>query len=775
MLLSGALSNSVIAQEDASSAENSSEEDSVEVVNVQGFRSSLNAALQQKRDSVGTRETIIAEDIGKFPDLNIADSLARVPGITIEQDAGEGRNIQIRGLGSRFVKTTINGMESAAAGAGTDAAGGSNRTRAFDFNIFASELFTQVDIYKTVSAELEDGGISGNVNLNTASPLAKEGFNGSYNINARYNDISEETTPLASFIVSNNWDNTFGALLSVAYNEGIVQSEGASTVRWSDGGSAEGRSRARITPTNGFSAEQLNDLYVPRIPRYSIFEKTQERLGVTAAFEYRPTDDFSIKADFLHAKLDTEMNEYQYSALIRSNPSGIDPMTIVVTDDNDIIAGAFTDVDIRSEARQDVSTSEFNQLTLKANWLITDDLKMTAFVGEGRSTLDVPQQITFALDSNDSTFAYSWDNSYDPLTLINNGVTGNIISGGQNNMDMPSFAFIPGSSPEAGRQYTNSDLASAMTNADAYSLGLARHRKEYIDSENDSIRLDFEYFLNDELTLKFGVGDRSFETEYTTFRNDYRHPQVDRDNDGDLEDVSRESFPIYDFLVPAEDKLGSVYGDVLAAFGANFGNAVDIPRGSSLSTATWFAPNYAKLLADFRNEDYFQPLQEYDRGYRIVEEVFTVYAQLDFEYPLFDSEIRGNVGLRYIDNTNKSYSANRDALSNRGFVIADPSLVLYTESVSKSDDILPSLNLAYDLTEDLVARFSWSKSITRPALSDMSSAVSVDLPSENNPDRYEVEAGACPSLQPYESTNVDMGLAWDLPEEAILAVSICKK
>lgn len=774
MVLSGALSHSVIAQEAAPADENPSEAE-IEVIQVEGFRSSLNAALMFKRYSVGTKETIVAEDIGKFPDLNIADSLARVPGIAIEQDAGEGRNIQIRGLGSRFVKTTINGMESAAAGAGTDAAGGSNKTRAFDFNIFASELFTQVDIYKTVSAELEDGGISGNVNLQTASPLAKEGFNGSFNVNARYNDISEETAPRASFMVSNNWDDKFGVLLSVAYSEGIVQSEGASTVRWSDGGSSEGRSRARITATNGFTDEQLNDLYVPRIPRYSIFEKTQERLGVSSSFEYRPNDDLTIKADFLHAKLDTEMNEYQYSALIRSNPDGIDPMTIVVTGDNDIIAGAFTDVDIRSEARQDVSTSEFNQFTLKADWLINDNLKMSAFVGVGRSELEVPHQITFALDSKDSTFAYSWDNSYNPLDLINDGITGNIITGGQNNMEMPSFAFIPGTSPEAGKQYTNSDLASAMTNANAYSLGLARHRKEYIDSENDSIKLDFEYLLNDELILKFGLGKRSFETEYQTFRNDYRHPQVDRDNDGDVEDVSRESFPLYDFLVPAEDKLGSVYGDVLAAFGANFGNAVNIPRGSSLTTATWFAPNYSKLLTDFRNAPYFQPLQEYDRGYRIIEEVSTAYAQLDFEYPLFNSEIRGNIGLRYIDNTNKSYSANRDALSNRGFVIADPSLVLWTESVSESDDVLPSLNIAYDLTDDLVARFSWSEAITRPALSDLSAAVSVNLPSENNPDRYEVEAGAGPNLQPYESTNIDVGLEWYFKEESLLALALFQK
>ncbi len=126
-----------------------SKEKDIEVIAVSGFRGSLNVALMAKREAVGSKETILAEDLGKFPDLNIADALARVPGIAIEQDAGEGRQISLRGLGSTFVKTTINGMESASAGAATDAAGGANKSRAFDFNVFASELFTQIDVNKT--------------------------------------------------------------------------------------------------------------------------------------------------------------------------------------------------------------------------------------------------------------------------------------------------------------------------------------------------------------------------------------------------------------------------------------------------------------------------------------------------------------------------------------------------------------------------------------------------------------------------------------------------
>ena len=199
LILSGALTSGLAyaAPQDEAVAD-----DQLEVIEVKGFRGSINAALMTKREAVGTREPIIAEDIGKFPYLNVAESLSRVPGISIEEDAGEGRQITIRGLGSRNVRTTINGMESASAGAATDAAGGSNTSRAFNFNVFASELFTQIDINKTVSAELEDGGISGNVNLQTARPFQYDGFKGAYNVNTRYSDVDEDVSPRASFMLA---------------------------------------------------------------------------------------------------------------------------------------------------------------------------------------------------------------------------------------------------------------------------------------------------------------------------------------------------------------------------------------------------------------------------------------------------------------------------------------------------------------------------------------------------------------------------------------------
>src|SRR3546814_2702280 len=125
---------------------------------VTGFRASLDKALDQKRDSIAAVDVIVAEDIAKFPDQNLAESLQRIPGISIQRDAGEGRAITVRGLGAQFTRVRLNGMETIATS--TDGAS-ANRDRAFDFNVFASELFTSLVVHKTASASLDEGSLGG--------------------------------------------------------------------------------------------------------------------------------------------------------------------------------------------------------------------------------------------------------------------------------------------------------------------------------------------------------------------------------------------------------------------------------------------------------------------------------------------------------------------------------------------------------------------------------------------------------------------------------------
>jgi len=143
----------------------------VEDVVVNGFKASLERALDKKRDALDSSDSILAEDIAKFPDLNLSESIQRIPGVALARDEGEGREIQVRGLNSTFTRVRIDGMEAMSTVGGEDSQGGTNRGRAFDFNVFASDLFSGITVHKSASADLEEGSLGATVDLTTAHPF----------------------------------------------------------------------------------------------------------------------------------------------------------------------------------------------------------------------------------------------------------------------------------------------------------------------------------------------------------------------------------------------------------------------------------------------------------------------------------------------------------------------------------------------------------------------------------------------------------------------------
>src|SRR5210317_1084745 len=178
------------------------DDEAIEEIVVKGFRGSLQAAVSLKRNAVNNRDSIVSEDIGKMPDLNLAEAIQRVPGVSITREGGEGRQITVRGLGPSFTRVTLNGMEVPASTGGLDSYGGVNRGRGFDFNVFSADMFTRIDVNKSPTASIEEGGVSGTVELYTARPLDRPGFHASAFAQAGYNDLSEE------------WDPTIRAFLS---------------------------------------------------------------------------------------------------------------------------------------------------------------------------------------------------------------------------------------------------------------------------------------------------------------------------------------------------------------------------------------------------------------------------------------------------------------------------------------------------------------------------------------------------------------------------------
>ncbi|RZJ27458.1 MAG: TonB-dependent receptor, partial [Brevundimonas sp.] len=350
--LAVALSLGVGAAAAQTAPQSAPQEEATEIdeIVVTGFRASLNAGLDAKRRETSMVDVIVAEDIADFPDLNLAESIQRVPGVAIDRDAGEGRSITVRGLGADFTRTRINGMEAQATAGGTDSSGGANRGRGFDFNVFASELFNSITVRKTAAAETEEGSLGATVDLQATRPFDYDGFTAAISAQAGYNDLSEEYNPRLALLLSNTFgdNDQFGALISVAYSQRNLLEEGFSSVRWapavgtnSSGGfcspvglapqnpgnsTANGSNAANCAtgvarPTNtaanvgAYTTANQSNVFIPRLPRYGRLTHEQERLGVTGAFQWRPAETTLFSLDVLYSSLNATRQEDFLEAL----------------------------------------------------------------------------------------------------------------------------------------------------------------------------------------------------------------------------------------------------------------------------------------------------------------------------------------------------------------------------------------------------------------------------------------------------------------------------
>ena len=475
-----ALGGTALAQEQTDQAATQ-----LDTVTVTGYRASVEKALDIKRSESGVVDAIVAEDIGKFPDLNLAESLQRVPGVVITREAGEGRNISVRGLGPDFTRVRINGMEALTTVGAGDQSGGTNRGRGFDFNVFASDLFSQLIVRKTASADVEEGSLGATVDLRTARPFDYDGFTFAASGQASYNAMAEKADPRVAALISNTWaDDTFGALLSVAYSERQALEEGSNTGRW-----ANGPSNGNFSATSPFTAARSADVYHPRFPRYVQMEHEQKRLGVTGTLQWKPTDATEISLDALYSKIDAERDENYIEAISFSRGTSTTPRlvgkpaTVVkngVIENNALVYGEFDNVDIRTENRHDEWSTEFKQIALNGQHRFGDDFTLSGKVGISRSKHENPIQTTIIMDK------YDVDNySYDYR--------------GNNRFPILNYGINP-------------------TDPAGWELAEIRLRPQYVDNDFDTGQIDFNWNISPGFRLKGGVLAKDYTFKTTELR-----------------------------------------------------------------------------------------------------------------------------------------------------------------------------------------------------------------------------------------------------------------
>ncbi|GAB3511436.1 TonB-dependent receptor [Pseudoxanthomonas daejeonensis] len=554
----------------------------LDTIVVTGYRASLERAQDIKRGEIGMVDAVVAQDIGKFPDLNLAESLQRIPGVVISRDGGEGRQITVRGLGPDFTRVRLNGLEALSTVGSTDGQGGTNRGRGFDFNVFASDLFSQLVVRKTASADVDEGSLGATVDLRTARPFDYDGFTAVTNVQASWNDAAGAASPRFAGIIADTWaDGKFGALLSVAYSERETVEEGSGTVRW-----ANGPANGGFNPNSAFKPALQADVFAPRFPRYTLMEHDQQRLGVTGALQFRPTDSTQFNLDMLYSKIDAERREKYIEANGLSKTGAAGKSQILVNDgvvqNGGLVYAQMDNVDIRAEHRYDEWATEFHQISLDGEHEFSDSFTLSGKIGTSKSDHSNPVQATVMMDKLDVD-GYSYDY--------------------RGNMNKPVFNY--GVSP---------------TNPNGWTLSTIRLRENYVTNEFDTGELDFSWVFGPSFTLKGGIQAK-----------DYSFDSIERRRTATETIVP--TFPGGTTVVPANmtelASLRGMTGNPGTWVVPNFDQIVDL-FGVLSGEGTFALSNYAP--SD-------RSVEEEDRG---------AWLMGQFAADLGSIPLSGNFGVRYV-------------------------------------------------------------------------------------------------------------------------------
>ncbi|TMO76614.1 TonB-dependent receptor [Pseudoalteromonas sp. S3785] len=405
----------------------------VEVIAVTGIRSSLRSSMLDKKASNVVTDGIKAEDLGKFPDLNVAESLQRITGVAIDRSGGEGQAVTIRGFGPQFNTVLVNGRQIA-----TDSAG-----REFNFDVLAADQITGADIYKSNSATLQEGGIGGTVNVTTARPFDFGGLHVIGSVKGMYESLSEEVSPSASFLVSNTFnDDKLGVLFAITNQQRKLQNNQILTAGW----------RGGQTISNPQDGVLYDNAYIPRNWDQVVDEQDRERTNASLVLQYAPSDDITITVDGLISKFEVDSSVRDLASWFEPDRVGsatIDPETgTLLTFTQEVGLGnasgnPATDFVSHTRNSRDVTNKAFG---VNVDWQVNESLKAKFDVS--RSTAENDRAGNDRFNVVGIINSYSFDGTGSVPTVQHDGFE---------NGSLPDASLARLHYNEIGNQFTDED------------------------------------------------------------------------------------------------------------------------------------------------------------------------------------------------------------------------------------------------------------------------------------------------------------------------------
>ena len=754
------LPSQLFAQTAGSPSATAAQEDPVDEIVVTGVRASLERSIEIKRNSFGVVDAISAEDIGKFPDTNLAESLQRIPGMGIDRSNGEGSQVTVRGFGPSYNLVTLNGRTLATAlvqAVGTDGLGddATGTSRSFDFSNLASEGVRTLEVYKTGRAAIPSGGIGAAINIVTRTPLDVKdaGLSGSIGAKAVYDasvdgclDCGSKVTPEVSGVLS--WkdpNEVFGVALFGSYQKRNFTSIAAGSNNWNIRPYSEFLANGSIEPGGicppGVTTPQQGCTIVQNAPTdpnqlvaypddsaYHYAEGSRERINGQAVVQFRPSDRLTVTADALFAQnSQSEVRSSHQFWFTR-------PYNEVRFDDNSEIPTAyylheFNDgtKDIGFEEQHRAQKSRLEDYGLNVKWELADNLTMN-------------------LDGHLS-YASSRPNNPNGFTSTRVGAGAKVVASHSVDYsgDIPVREVTFGSTPL--------DLSSVGSTIARTSASTQTQRLK-------EVRADFGWDLGDENRFDFGGAFRSSATRMTLQNGNQTLGNWGIDNPGDIEQVAPgllEAFCMackFDHYNPGRDP------ETLTAF-----------RGDAAAVYAALSPYYAGL------GNAISTTARADN--RVKEDIWAAYGQVTWKGEIAGRRASLVAGLRFEHTKTRSTSIQSvpiDILWRGGDfnITIGPANVALSETGSYSN-LLPAMDFQVELMDNFIARFSASRTIARANYGELFSATQIISPAVTALGGFPTAARGNPRLKPLTSDNIDLSFEYYYKPGSFVSVGFFDK
>ena len=698
---------------------------------VTGIRASLERAMDIKREADVVVDSISAEDLGKFPDANVAESLQRITGVSIDRNqVGEGQTVTIRGFGPNFNTVLVDGRQLPT----------QTGHRSFQFDTIPADLINGADVFKTSAASQNEGGIGGLMNLHTARPLDLKRLTAIANIKGEKDDLSgSHVEPQGFVLVSDTFaDGTIGALGSLSLQERSAPTNRAFTGNWfsSDFSQLPG------DPT----------LFMPQQIDVIALNAFYRRIGGHGVLQWKPNDQLAMTLDGLYDK---------YSIHSESSEIGwyFGPTTLETgTYDKNGVLTSFTTNDqlhtdyIREHQNTDLlSPSLLKQVGYNVKWNSSDN----QFV------------VGLDLDVAKNTVAGGTEPRYFTVAGFNDTVTYN----GNGGVGIPSLTSlgVPGQGIP-GNVYTDPNLLQTHF--------IQQQARDNSDQINEA-HLDLQWNVRTSVLQDLRSGGY--------FQNRILKADV-------LTTNGNAQCAYCGYNTPAPAGLFSTYNGPsgFGGYGSSLpGQWLTYDPGAYMNylvtPAATAAEDAAKGLAPGTTANNLSPSgfapTDGSSSYAVTEKIEAFYVQFDLGGTVAGLPWSGNIGGRYVHTKETSHGFTRqlvDLLPIQGDPSeynpvyaqgADGSTLLNVSASHTYNNFLPSVNLKLNLTDQIIARAAFSRSLTRPDMYDLRPVINYNVLRP-----LEMQAsGGNPDLKPYLSDNYDLSLEWYFMPASYASVGAFRK